>query len=99
MPDSIPYIPGETFTCWARAFDPAKPGGVGEPCGATVAMHDFWWCSQTCPTCLAIYHEHHDTTGRSVLELVSGAWWHERDKIRANIARHGGQYVPEFTRG
>lgn len=91
------YRVGETFTCVRR---PVTEIGAeltfGEPCGAEITIHRFWWCAQVCPVCLANYH----VGGGSMMELfLDTAGFYPPDtarRVRDAIARNGGQYVPEF---
>lgn len=90
------YRAGETFTCTRRAFDPTKADAVGDACGATVRMHDAFWCAQVCPSCLAIYWAGHGLDTGVYPDF--GAFYPADTavKIRASIAANGGQYVPTF---
>jgi hypothetical protein len=89
---SAHYRAGETFRCVKREID-ISGNGVGPECGADVLMHGYHWCAQVCPKCLAIYR---DNRGEIVRDFA--AFWDGATRLRVvdNIARHGGQYVPEF---
>lgn len=101
------YRPGETFTCTRRQFDPRladeqrargeQPEGLSDPCGATIVMHGYHWCAQVCPKCLACYNVGYATD----MGIYPDCGWFDAQtavRVRENIARNGGQYIPEFNR-
>lgn len=96
MAEPVATNPGDggTFTCVARQFDPALPGGVTPPCGATVICHGFWWCAQVCPACLACYFERPGTDRGLYLDA---AVFERPDEVRAQIDAAGGRYIPRFA--
>lgn len=79
---NINYRAGNTFSCFK-----------GE-CDAEIAMHGYFWCSQVCPKCLAIYRA--SSGVQQVIVPDFSAWFDDKDSVRANIANNGGQYVPTF---
>lgn len=88
------YRAGGTFTCIKR-FPADTDGTLGEPCGTEIVMHGYFWCSQICPKCLTSYVTGYGADDR--LRDTRG-WFDEPTKarIRVNIERNNGQYVPEF---
>jgi hypothetical protein len=83
---------GATFTCTRRTHN-LDTGEYSEPCGAEIVCHGYWWCSFVCPACLAIYKVF---SGNDIV-AQHGSWFPDPQKVRDNIARNGGQYVPEFS--
>lgn len=96
------YKAGESFACTKRKilgerFDPEQGWitDLSEPCSTEIAMHKYWWCGQVCPKCLATYHTGYGADER--LRPSHGYYPPDTaERIRANIAANGGQYVPTF---
>ena len=49
------YRVGETFTCIKRRWLDIAWTEQSEPCGAEIVIHQYHWCAQICPKCLANY--------------------------------------------
>lgn len=71
------------------------PMDRNEQCGAEIVLHGIHWCAEVCPKCLANYrHGSGDDYG-----LHTDLGFYPADmqaSIRANIAKHGGRYIPHF---
>lgn len=99
------YKPGETFACIKRQFagevfteGKGWETKVSEPCGATIRIHDYHWCAQVCPKCLANYHVGHGTDMGLYLDTAGFYPPDTARLVRAAIGANGGQYVPTFVR-
>jgi hypothetical protein len=88
------YKPGDTFASTWQLFDPVT-GTLGPPCGAEIRMHGYFWCPQICPQCLASYFKGYGADD----SIYPSQGWFDADaarRVKANIDRNNGQYIPEF---
>ena len=91
------YRAGETFTCTKRTPLDIQWTEWSDPCGTEIKIHQYHWCAQVCPKCLANYF----TSGSDMGLYLDTAGFYPPDtaaRVRANIAANGGQYIPEFKR-
>ena len=92
------YRVGETFACTKRQWLDIAWTEQSEPCGAEIVIHQYHWCAQVCPKCLANYFIGFGTD-MSLYPDRAGFYTPEiAARVRANIAANGGQYVPTFKR-
>ena len=92
------YRAGETFTCTKRQWLDVAWTEQSDPCGAEIKIHQYHWCAQVCPKCLANYFV---GAGSDMGLYLDYAGFYPADtaaRVRANIAANGGQYIPEFKR-
>ena len=92
------YRVGETFTCTKRRWLDIQWTEQSEPCGAEIVIHQYHWCAQVCPKCLANYFV---GAGSDMGLYMDTAGYYPADtaaQVRANIAGNGGQYIPTFGR-